>query len=212
VKQARQQLLSRPALAENENGRRQPRHFLHEIDDVADEPARTDEEFALPLFRNLRAEGDDLPVQVLPLAGVPDERSELVVVEVLRDVVVGAVLHRLHRGLDLVDRRDHDALGETVVFLDDPEHVEPADARQADVEEDQVDILVFQQRQCRLAARDGQHVVIAFEDRDNGVAHALVVVADQDRLGGCHCGPASDCSAFPLSPFPLVPFPDCLVS
>ena len=131
VQQPREQLLAGPALAEDQHRRRQLRHLLHEIDDVADLAARADQELALALLGDLRAERDDLAVQILPLARVPHQRSQLVVVEVLGDVVVGAVLHRLHGGLDLVDRRDHDALDEAVVLLDDPQHVEAADARAA---------------------------------------------------------------------------------
>ena len=131
VQQPREQLLAGPALAEDQHRRRQLRDLLHEIDDVADRAARADQELALALLGDLRAEGDDLPVQILPLARVPHERSQLVVFEVLRDVVVGAVLHRLHGRLDLVDGRDHDALDEAVVLLDDAEHVEAADARAA---------------------------------------------------------------------------------
>jgi hypothetical protein len=90
------------------------------------------------------------------------------------------MLHRLHRGLDLVDRRDHDALDERVVLLDDAEHVEAADPGQADVLQDEIDVLVLHQRQRRLAARHRQHAVIALEDGGERVAHALIVVADQD--------------------------------
>jgi hypothetical protein len=92
------------------------------------------------------------------------------------------VLHRLHGGLDLVDGRDHDALDEAVVLLDDPQHVEAADARQPDVEQDQIDVLLLEQRQCRFAARDGQHAVIALQDGGDGVAHPLIVIANQNRL------------------------------
>ena len=122
-------------------------------------------ELALALLGDLRAERDDLTVQILPLARVAHERSQLVVVEVLGDVVIGAVLHRLHGGLDLVDGRDHDALDEAVVLLDDAQHVEAADARQPDVEQDQVDVLLLQQRQRRFAARHRQDAVVALEDR-----------------------------------------------
>ena len=81
-------------------------------------------ELAVALLGDLRAERDDLAVQILPLAGVAHERPQLVVVEVLGDVVIGAVLHRLHGGLDLVDGRDHDALDQAVVLLDDAQDVE----------------------------------------------------------------------------------------
>ena len=160
------------------------RHLLHEIDDVADLAARADQELALALLGDLRAQRDDLAVQILPLAGVAHQRPQLVVVEVLGDVVVGAVLHRLHGRLDLVDGRDHDALDEAVVLLDDAQDVEAADAGQPDVEQDQVDVLVFEQRQRRLAARHRQDAVVALEDGGDRVPHPLIVVADQDGLRG----------------------------
>ena len=116
--------------------------------------ARADDELALGLIGDLRRQRQHLPVQVLPLARVAHERSQLVVVEVLGDVVIGAVLHRLHGGLDLVDGRDHDDLDQAVVLLDDPQHLEAADARQADVEQDQVDVLAVEDGQRRFAAGD----------------------------------------------------------
>ena len=117
--------------------------LLHQIDDVADLLARADDELALALLGDLRAQRDHLAVQILPLARVPHQRPQLVVVEVLGDVVIGAVLHRLHGGLDLVDRRDHDALDEAVVLLDDAEDVEAADAGQPDVEQHEVDVFLL---------------------------------------------------------------------
>ena len=62
------------------------------------------------LVGDLRRERQHLPVQILPLARVAHERPKLVVVEVLGDVVIGAVLHGLDGGLDFVDGRDHDDL------------------------------------------------------------------------------------------------------
>ena len=114
--------------------------------------ARADDELALGLVGDLRRQRQDLTVQILPLAGVPHERAQLVVVEVLGDVVVGAVLHGLHGGFDLVDRRDHDDFDQAVVLLDDPQHLEAADAGQPDVEQDEVDVLPVEDGQRRFAA------------------------------------------------------------
>ena len=70
---------------------------------------------------------------------------------------------------------------EAVVLLDDAQDVEAADARQTDVEQDEIDVLLLQQRQRRLAARHRQHAIIPLEDGGDRVAHPLIVVADQDR-------------------------------
>ena len=184
VQQPREQLLAGPALAEDQHRCRELRHPLDQIDDLADLLAGPDQELALALLGDLRAERDHLPVQILPLAGVADQRSELVVVEVLGDVVIGAVLHRLHSGLDLVDRRDHDALDEAVVLLDDPEHVEAADARQPHVQQDAGRRPRLSTGQRRLTARHAHHLVVPLQDGGQRIPHALIVVADQDGLGG----------------------------
>ena len=95
---------------------------------------------------DLRREGEDLPIQILSFAGIANERSKLVVVEVLGDVVVSAVLHGLHGRLDLIDGRDHDDLDQRVVLPDDAQHLETADAGQSHVEQDKVDVLPVEER------------------------------------------------------------------
>jgi hypothetical protein len=187
VNEPREQLLARAALAQNEHGGVQLRHPVHEVHDVPHGAARPDQEFPVGLLGHLGAERHDLPVEVLALGGVAHERAERVVVEILRDVVVGAVLHRLHGRLDLVDGRDHDELDERVILLDDAEDLEAADAGQPDVEQHEVDVLFPQQRQRGFPARRGQDAVVGFEDRREDLPHPLVVVDDEDRLGlGAH--------------------------
>jgi hypothetical protein len=128
VNQPREQLLAGAAFAEDQHRGRQLGDLVHQIDDVARRLARPDDELALGLVGDLRGEREDLPVQILALARVPHQRPQLVVVEVLGDVVIRAMLHRLHGGLDLVDRRDHHDFDEAVVLLDDAEDLEAADA------------------------------------------------------------------------------------
>ncbi len=101
VNEPRQQLLARSALAQDQHGRREFCNLVHEVDDVARDLARSDDELAFGLVGDLGREHHHLSIEVLPLAGVAHERSQLVVIEVLGDVVVGAVLHRLDGGLDV---------------------------------------------------------------------------------------------------------------
>ena len=93
------------------------------------------------------------------------------------------MLHGLHGGLDLGDRRDHDDLDQAVVLLDDPQDLEAADAGQPDVEQDQVDVFAIEDGQRRFAARDPQHAVFPLQDRGQRVPHPLVVVDDENGLG-----------------------------
>ena len=94
--------------------------------------------------------------------------------------MIRAVLHGLHGGLDLVDRRDHDHFDQAVVLFDDPQHFEAADARQADIEQHQVDVFAVQDRQGGFAARHAKHAVITLQDRRQRIPHTLVVVDDED--------------------------------
>ena len=112
-----------------------------------------------------------------------DQRSQLIVVEIFRDIVIRAVLHCLHGGFDLVDRRDHQNLDQGVVLLDDPEDFEAADAGQPDVEQHEIDVFTMQDGQGRLPARDAQHAILALEDSGEGVPHTLVVVDNEDGFG-----------------------------
>ena len=142
----------------------------------------SDDELAFRLVGDLRRQRQHLTVEILTLGRVAHERPQLVVVEFLGDVVIRAVLHRLHGGLDLLNRGDHDHFDQAVVLLDDAEHLEAADARQAHVEQQQVDVLLVQHGQRGFAARDAQHAVLALENRGQRVAHPLIVVDDEDGL------------------------------
>ena len=162
-----------------------------------------DDELAVALVGDLRAQRHHLPVQVLTLAGVVHERPDRLVVEILGGVVVGAELHRLHGGLDLGDRRDHDDFDEAVVLLDDAQNVEAADARQPHVEQHQIDVFAVQNRERGFAGRCAQHSIVAPENRIQRVTHPLVVVDDEDRLRlGIHGESSGYC----------IPFPPCLHS
>ena len=182
MNEPREQLLAGAALAEDQHRRRQLGNLVHQIDDVARHLARADDELAFGLIGDLRGEREDLAVQILPLARVAHERSQLVVVEILRDVVIRAELHRLHGGLDLGDGRDHQHLDEAVVLFDDAQHLESADARQPDVEQQEVDVFAIEDRQRGFAGRDAEHAILAFEDRSERIAHPFVVVDDEDGL------------------------------
>ena len=93
---------------------------------------------------HLRGERFHAVAEVLPLAGVADERPERVVVELLGDVVVRAQLHRLDGRLDVGDGRDYDDLDLVALLPDVPQHLEPADARQPHVEQHEIDTVLAQ--------------------------------------------------------------------
>ncbi len=142
-----------------------------------------EDELALVLIGHLRAQRDDLAAQVLVFQRVAHERAQSVVVEFFRDVVIGAGLHRLNGHFYLGHRRDHDHLDQAVVLADDFQYFEAADARQADVEEHEVDVLLLEEGQRLLSRGSEEHFVVALEDGAERVAHPLVVVGDQNSFG-----------------------------
>jgi hypothetical protein len=85
-------------------------------------------------------------VQVHPSEQRPDASRELLGHDRLGDVVVGAGLEAGHHvvgvGLGGDDDDRHDALGP-----DEPAHVEPRDVGQAQVEQDEVDVVLAERRE-----------------------------------------------------------------
>ena len=179
VNEAREEFLSRPALAEDQHGGRERCHFLHQLQDVAGHPARSDDEFAVVALGDLGAQPHDVLVQVLPFARVGHERSEPFDIEVLRDVVVGAETHRLDRGLKLLQRRDDDDFHVWIVLPDDLEHLEAADAGEAHVEEHDIDVLLVHHLETGLTRRRPQHAIIPLQDGGQRFAHPLVIVDNE---------------------------------
>ena len=94
--------------------------------------------------------------------------------------MISAVPHRLDRGLELLDHRNHDGLDVGVVLLDDLEDVETTDAREVDVEEHQIDVLFSHHQEAGLAGRRPKHPVIPPQHGGQRLAHPLVVVNDED--------------------------------
>ena len=172
----------------------------HQVDDVARQLARSDDELAIALVGDLRAQRHHLAIQILPLARVVHQRANRLVVEVLRGVVVRAELHRLDGGFDVGDRRNHDHFDEAVVLSDDAEHVEAVDAGKAHVEEHQIDVLAIQDGERGFARRRAQHAIVPPEDGVQRVTHPLVIVDDEDRFRlGIHGENSRYCIAFPAS-------------
>ena len=155
---------------------------MNEVDDVARRAARADDEVAVVLLGDLGAEAHDMAAQVLPLARVGDERTHAFDVEVLGEVVVRAVAHRLDGGVEILVGGDDDDLDVRVVLLDDLQDLEAADARQADIEHHQVDVLFFHDLQRGLAGGGFQNAEVAPEKRQQRFAHPFVIINDEDGL------------------------------
>jgi hypothetical protein len=83
VDETREQFLPGAALPKDQHGRRELRHLLHQFEDLPGCATCPGDELAVVLLLgNLGAQTNDVPVQVLSLAGVGDKRTHTLEVEV----------------------------------------------------------------------------------------------------------------------------------
>ena len=108
--EAREQFLSGAALAEHKDGGRDLRHLLHQLHDRASAAARADNELAVVLLSDFLFEARDVPVEILAFGRVGKQRADALGVEVLGDVVICPVPHRLDRGVELPGLGDRRSL------------------------------------------------------------------------------------------------------
>ena len=69
-----------------------------------------------------------------------------------------------------------------IVLLENLQHLDAADAGQADVQHHEVDGLLLHDLQRSLARRHPQNAVVLAQDRGHRLAHPFVVVDDEERL------------------------------
>ena len=134
-------------------------------------------------------EADVLVLQALAIQAALHDVDDLLDLERLEDVVVGALLHRLDRGLDRAeaghdDRQDRDAL-----LGDLLDQLEAAHVGHLQIGDDQVVAARCSSSQRRDAVLDGvDDVALHAEEVGEDLADHLLVVDDQDagRLGSAH--------------------------
>ena len=119
--------------------------------------------------------------QVPALQRALHHQLDLVRLERLGNVIEGAELHRLDRGVDLRQTGDHDHVDVGMAFLDQAQHFEAADIRHHDVEDHHV-VGVFLDFAQRLAAvlHRLDPIVVAVEDAQAAADDDLLVVDDQN--------------------------------
>ena len=180
MNRAGDQLLAGAAFAGDEHGgvgcralRDQPVHLLH---------PRARPDHVVQAVPGIHGE---LEIQVLlpqrPALERPGHGElELLRVEGLRQVVEGAELHALHRGLDLGQAGEHDHLDVGMRLLDPPQDLQAVHLRHHDVEDDQV-VVGFVDPLQRFDAVVGglQRVPAAFQDPNRAPDDDFLVVGNQ---------------------------------
>ena len=178
------QFLAGPALAADQDGhvlRRDPADRLVDVEHLR---AAADQQVALgPLGAGV-GQHDRLVHQPADLDRLVDLLPELLDVQRLVDVVVGAELDRLDRRLARRDARDEDHRQLRVEVVDPPVEVQPRGLGQQDVEQDDVRVLLLDQGEP-LVGRAGvdQVELQRLQGLPDQVLHGAVII---DHQGGRH--------------------------
>jgi hypothetical protein len=130
--------------------------------------------------RQRRAQIEHLTLERALLEGALGQHQDVVHVERLGQVVVGAPLERLDGGPELAHRGGDDHDGRRVGRLDARQHVDAGLAGHALVEHDQIDLARFQDVEGLRAVGGFEHVAGLFEDGAHRGSHAFLVVDDED--------------------------------
>src|SRR5579863_3417394 len=195
VNGARYHFLARPALA-------QYQHRMHAVGGLGDDAVellhlrRPSNDAAEPLFRfHLLAQNAVLGLELQVAAHALQQQLEFVQAEGLGHIVVGAMLHGLHRRLDgsVPGYNDHNRLRPAI--LDPAQGLQPAGAGQAQIQQHRVKALQVEQavgmfrgisHEYRVAERL-RHLAAGFTNR------ALVVHDEQvEKVGRLQLWSADD--------------------
>ena len=185
VDPARHDLLARPALTREEDGRVGGRDRLGELHHLGEGTCLTDRSRrARDVPRaDLLLELPVLPLERPCLGGSVHDREQLLVLERLLEVVVRALVDRLHRRLKrrLCRHEDHRDLG--VDTSRRGEHVESARTGHPYVAEHDVGALLLDEADRVLTARGGVNVEAALtaEEDPQRLEDPLLVVDEEER-------------------------------
>jgi len=176
------QLLAGAALPfEQHRGARGFGDDLDQIEDLLDGGAFTIEARFRRAAALLFLEAGDLQLEAMGFERLGHHQLELVQLEGLEQIVVGARFQRLHRGTGVGQGGDHDHQQLRLQLTDARQHLQPAFAGQLDVEQNQVDQPLLEPRQRLLPARCGlDKIALSLHHIGDGFAEILIILDDEN--------------------------------
>ncbi len=214
VQRLRDELLPGAALAAHEHREIGLRDLLDQLEDPPHGRARADQVLEAQVAIDALEQQPVLALEPRALQRTAHDQADLVVVERLGDVVLGAGLHRLHGDLLVAVRRDHDdgGLGPRLLHGAQDVHARNA-AAEREVGEHQVDRR-FAQACERRFARVGDRDLVALPPQQPGQRELdrALVLDDEDARGHAGLvGAAASLRAFGNASTNSVPAPgaDC---
>ena len=186
------ELLAGPRLAGDEDGGVAAGDLADELEDLQHRLRRADDALALGrALAQLQSKCADLEAHVGVLEDPAQRGEEVVDLERLGDVVVGAVLHGLDRRGAAAEGRHHDHLELIVLALQLAQDRQPVLVRELDVHHHEVRtlLLIGHRREGLGAGRGrGRPVAVLGQQIGQELTDVLVVVDDEDlspiRAGG----------------------------
>jgi len=180
------QLLPRAALARDDDV---ALHVADPLDQLVDRLHRVraaDEVVKAVAVLELALELLDAAPQLELLGDLPGHPQQLVLVERLRDVVVGPLPHHVHGVLDGAEARQDDDLGGRVPLLDVAEQLQPVHLRHAQVGDHKVEGLGVEEPGRGLAVGGHFHLEAIIGERPGeALADDRLVVHHQDPHRPC---------------------------
>ena len=181
VQRARDELLARAALALDQDGRVGIRDLRDEIVDLLHPLRGADDVLKAVLLLDDLAQVADLALVVLVIERALDGELQLVHLERLGDVVVGAHLHRLDADLELLVGGDHDhrRAGDDLLAL--AQHVQAADFVHAHVGDDELRRVSGEVLDGLCAGVEGERLVASLlADVGDDLHHRGIVIDDKN--------------------------------
>ena len=181
VQRARDELLAGAALAGDQHGRVGLGDAVDQVADLPHRRARADDLARQRAAVDLLAQPLDLGAQRAVLHRALERERELLDLERLGDEVVGAGADRRDRGLDAAERGDHDDRHVGPVGGDALAQLEAVHAAHVEVGDDDVEVLVLEQRQRFVGRRLPRRLEAGAAQRGfQRLAQTLIVVDDED--------------------------------
>ncbi len=179
------QLLARAGLPEDEDARAYRRH-LGDMLPQGHDGGRLAHDLGDVGVRGAAAQVFELPGHGVFFQGLADQRPQLVEFVRLGQVMVGALVHGLDRGLDCCEASEHDDFGLWLKTLDRAENAHAVHVAHAQVGEHDVEVVLAEQLQGGLAIGSGlDAIALAPQHMDEIVAGDLLVL--DDHYAGCAC-------------------------
>ena len=161
----RDQLLSRAALAEDQNGRHGVDHLADRfVDDLHARASADDVDAWLEALFHFFLELAKITTQLAAVHGALDEHQDFIEIERFGDVIEGAVFHRTDGVAHGILRRHQDHRGVDAVFLELFEQFQTIDVRKLDVHQRNVEMAVGNKPTCgRAVGRDLHPIALGLE-------------------------------------------------